>query len=98
MADGAPTRTLSVTLPRAMADDLVQAAHDSGMELDRYLGELIAEIFGDGPSRRPDSDARAFQESAASAALEAYDRTGEWVGPDDAFDAVDRALGERERR
>ncbi len=98
MADGAPTRTLSVTLPRTMADDLEEAAQDSGMELDRYLGELIADVFGEGPSRRQDGAARAFQESAASAALEAYDRTGEWVGPDDAFAAVDSALGERERR
>ena len=98
MADGAPTRTINVTLPQAMADRLDEAAQGSGMDMDRYLGELIADSLGMGQSELQDSRAYAFQEAAARKALEDYDRTGEWVSPDDAFSAVTRAREAHQRR
>ncbi len=98
MADGAPTRTISVTLAKSMADRLDEAAQHSGMELDRYIGELIAGVLGAERLEFQDSHALPFQESAARSALNEYGRTGEWVSPDDAFAAVDRALTAHQRR
>lgn len=93
MADCAPTRTLSVTVSEAMADRLREAAEDSGLDLDRYVGELIIDTFEPrDPLDLRTSRARVFQNAAAEAALAEYDRTGLSVSLEDAFASMDRAL------
>jgi len=91
--EGGPTRALNVTLSEAMADRLSEAAEDSGLDLDRYVGELIIDTFEPrDPMDLRTSRARVFQNAAAGAALADYDRTGVSVSLAEAFASVDRAL------
>lgn len=80
MADGALTRTITLTLDEDTALRLDQAARDAG------LGDLIAEaLVPDDLLNTRTEAARQWQDDQTRIALDEYERTGEGVPLEEAL-------------